>query len=135
MYTVLANLVYAVIFADAGACVMLLYIVKRDARDIAVNTRNLRKRLTSLDQRYTVFVTLISIFPLLGMLGTVLSLLGMDLTGDLEQVKSRFFTALGTTAVGIVCAVVFKVVNSFNQSYIEGQIEKGQRILRESKNT
>lgn len=131
MYTVLANLVYVLIFANAGACVMLMYVVKRDARDLLQSERNLRKRLYTLDQRYTVLISLISVFTLLGMLGTVLSLLGMDLSGDAQQVKSHFFTALGTTAAGIVFAVGFKIVIAFSQSYIESQIEKGRRMLGE----
>lgn len=129
MYTVLANLVYVLIFANAGACVMLMHVVRRDAHDLLRSERNLRKRLYTLDQRYTVLISLVSVFTLLGMLGTVLSLLGMDLTGDAEQVKSRFFTALGTTAAGIVFAVGFKIAISFSQSYIESQIEKGRRML------
>ena len=32
-----------------------------------------------MNTQYTLFITLISIFPLLGMLGTVLALLGLDI--------------------------------------------------------
>ena len=43
---------------------------------------------------YTLFVTMISIFPLLGMLGTVIGLLGLDLaSGDMDNIKNNFFIA------------------------------------------
>lgn len=85
-----------------------------------------------LDIPYTVFVTLISIFPLLGMLGTVIALLGLDLSGDTESLKANFFMALDTTMWGIIFAVVFKIVNAFFQPFIEAQIEKAKNLLEKS---
>ena len=39
---------------------------------------------------YTIFTTSITIFPLLGMLGTVFGLLGLDLAnGDMENIKNN----------------------------------------------
>ncbi|MDE7365439.1 MAG: MotA/TolQ/ExbB proton channel family protein [Ruminococcus sp.] len=85
-----------------------------------------------LDIPYTVFITLISIFPLLGMLGTVLALLNLDLSGETSALKNNFFQALDTTEWGIIFAVVFKVLNAFFQPYIEAQIEKLKKLLEKS---
>ena len=52
---------------------------------------------------YTLFVTMISIFPLLGMLGTVIGLLGLDLaSGDMDNIKNNFFIAFANTSVTII---------------------------------
>lgn len=87
-----------------------------------------------LDAMYTLFITFISIFPLLGMLGTVISLINLgnvfnSSNPDLDQIKSKFFLALTSTAWGIIFAVFFKIVNSFCQSYIENQIDKAKNAL------
>lgn len=73
---------------------------------------------------YTVFVTVISLFPLLGMFGTVRALLGLDLSGDLDIIKQSFFDALTSTAWGIIFASVFKLLNAFIQTFAETQLEK-----------
>lgn len=85
-----------------------------------------------LDIPYTVFITLISVFPLLGMLGTVIALLSLDLSGDTEALKGNFFQALDTTMWGIIFAVVFKIINAFFQPFIEAQIEKSKNLLEKS---
>ena len=74
---------------------------------------------------YSAFIALVSIFPLLGMLGTVLALLSLDITGGATQeLKANFFLALDTTAWGLVFSIAFKIANSFFQTTIESAIEK-----------
>ena len=74
---------------------------------------------------YSAFIALVSIFPLLGMLGTVLSLLSLDIvSGATEELKANFFMALDTTAWGLVFSIGFKIANSFLQTTIETAIEK-----------
>lgn len=75
---------------------------------------------------YTLFVTFISLFPLLGMFGTVKALLELDLSGDLEFIKLKFFNALTSTAWGIIFSVLFKIIHAVFQSWIEGQLNKAQ---------
>lgn len=53
-----------------------------------------------LEWCYNMFITLITLFPLLGMFGTVAALLSLDLTGEIEQIKGNFFNALTSTAWG-----------------------------------
>ena len=78
---------------------------------------------------YLAFTTLITIFPLLGMLGTVTALYSIDITGGAGIPQNEFFKALGTTILGIVLSVIFKCVNIFIESDIEAQLTKASRML------
>ena len=80
---------------------------------------------------YSVFVTLITIFPLLGMLGTVKSLLVLNFADDNAIVNARnsFFDALTSTAWGIIFAIVFKVVNAFISKHTEDNIQKVSELI------
>lgn len=83
----------------------------------------------SLSQVYTLFLTGITIFPLLGMLGTVFGLLGLDLAGgDMNNIKNNFFIALTSTAWGIIFSVLFKILNAFFADDIEDQIEMARQL-------
>lgn len=78
---------------------------------------------------YTLFITSISIFPLLGMFGTVIGLLGLDLsTGDMENIRTNFFIALTSTAWGIIFSVIFKVLHALIADYVEEQIELSKKL-------
>ena len=71
-----------------------------------------------LDVFYTLFITIISLFPLLGMLGTVFSLIDLgnvfnSENADINAIKPDFFLALTSTAWGIIFSVFFKLVNYF----------------------
>lgn len=81
---------------------------------------------------YTLFVTMISIFPLLGMLGTVIGLLGLDLaSGDMDNIKNNFFIALTSTAWGIIFSVIFKVAHAWIADNVEEQIEMAKKLAEE----
>lgn len=58
---------------------------------------------------YSVFVNLTGIFPLLGMLGTITSLLG--LVADSTDITGNFYGALTSTFWGLVFAIIFKFVD------------------------
>ncbi|MDO5558946.1 MAG: MotA/TolQ/ExbB proton channel family protein [Oscillospiraceae bacterium] len=80
---------------------------------------------------YTVFLAIVSLFPLLGMLGTVLSLLALDIsTENTDALKQNFFIALDTTAWGLVFSIIFKAVHSFVQTKIETAITKIDELIR-----
>lgn len=92
------------------------------SRNLLVHTRRV----------YTIFLTLISLFPLLGMLGTVAGLLGLDLAGgDMGNIKNNFFIALTSTAWGIIFSVIFKFANSFFSDFIEEQIENAKEFSKD----
>ena len=79
----------------------------------------------------SVFVTLITIFPLLGMLGTVKSLLVLNF-GDENAIlnaRSSFFDALTSTAWGIIFAILFKVVNAVICRHTEDNIDKVSGLI------
>lgn len=81
---------------------------------------------------YTIFTTMITIFPLLGMLGTVCGLLGLDLAnGNMENIKTNFFIALTSTAWGIIFSVLFKLLNSVIADGVEQQIENAKKLSEE----
>ena len=95
----------------------------------------IKKRLT---KSHTIFTALITIFPLLGMLGTVLALINVgqiDFSAitDMSEIKSNFFKALTSTAWGIVFAAGFKVANSFIQSDIDDNLEVLSEIVKKHK--
>ena len=68
----------------------------------------MRKRSESL---YAVFVNVTAIFPLLGILGTVVSLLPM--VSELADMQTNFFAALTSTFWGLVFAIIFKLLDGF----------------------
>ena len=87
---------------------------------------------------YVIYENLTAIFPLLGLLGTVVSLLPM--VGDMgEIVTGLFFSALTSTRWGIVFAIVFKALNGYlssgiedNEKNIEIYLQRNtERILQE----
>lgn len=66
---------------------------------------------------YSVFVNLIGIFPLLGILGTVISLLNM--VSDMQNVEGNFYGALTSTFWGLVFAIIFKFMDGVISAKIE----------------
>ena len=74
----------------------------------------MRKRSESL---YSVFVNVTGIFPLLGILGTVVSLLPM--VSELADMQTNFFAALTSTFWGLVFAIIFKLLDGFLSSRME----------------
>lgn len=100
------------------------------------NGNGLKKRTYYwLDISYTVFVATISMFPLFGMLGTVVALIGLgnvfQMDGaDMNGIKSEFFLALTSTAWGIIFSLVFKFINAIVQPFLENQIDRAKKILK-----
>jgi chemotaxis protein MotA len=79
-------------------------------------------------QWYSLFTTLLGAFPLLGMLGTVLSLLGMaTLSPDL--IVARFTTALTSTFWGLFFALVFKGLDAAVYPLVEQNRESLKMLL------
>ena len=69
-----------------------------------------------------VATAVVQVFPLLGILGTVLglgaSLQGGDGTAGVERIVGAFATAIDTTILGLSAAVVFMVVDALAQARI-----------------
>lgn len=83
------------------------------------------KKVSALRERavawYTLYVNITGIFPLLGILGTVISLLGM--VGNTSDVEGSFFAALTSTFWGLVFAIIFKFLDGF----VSPKLDDGER--------
>ena len=77
----------------------------------------LRKMRETSDKYYTMYTNLAGIFPLLGILGTVISLLPM--VQDVANMQHNFFVALTSTLWGLVFAIFFKVLDGVLSPRIE----------------
>lgn len=77
---------------------------------------------------YTLYGTITGIFPLLGILGTVVSLLGM--VGDTADVTGGFFAALTSTFWGLVFAIVFKFMDSIMSPRLEESERASEAFLQ-----
>ncbi len=82
-----------------------------------------------LTASYTLFITAISIFPLLGMFGTVKALLELDLS-NINNTKNNFFDALTSTTWGIIFSIGFKIVNAFISTSVENNIQKLADLIK-----
>lgn len=82
-----------------------------------------------LTASYTLFITAISIFPLLGMFGTVKALLELDLS-NINNAKNNFFDALTSTTWGIIFSISFKIVNAFISTSVENNIQKLANLIK-----
>lgn len=84
-----------------------------------------------LNTGYNFFTTMITIFPLLGMFGTVRALIQINLSGEMDSFRQEFFGALTSTAWGIIFAVIFKLINAFVEYRIISQIEAAEKLQDE----
>ena len=76
---------------------------------------------------YSLFVNLTGIFPLLGILGTVIALLGM--VNDMTNVQGNFYGALTSTFWGLVFSIIFKMLDGVISSKIEDNEKNVQLFL------
>ena len=85
--------------------------------EIKQTRTQLRLMRETSEKYYTMFANLTGIFPLLGILGTVISLLPM--VQDLGNMQANFFVALTSTLWGLVFAIFFKVLDGMLSPRIE----------------
>ena len=100
-----------------------------------------RKRLTvnelleyreQMNRSYAFYSNFTTMFPLLGMLGTVISLIPMvNLIGT--ETTGAFFAALTSTFWGIVAALVFKFLDSFLSYKIDDNEKHMEYLLNPAK--
>ncbi|MBT3347700.1 MAG: hypothetical protein HOM84_06835 [Thiotrichales bacterium] len=97
------------------------------SKQIKINVANLSER--TLYNRYymiesasSVMSTLVQVFPLLGILGTILAIAGTAFADggiDANSLTSAFVLAMDTTILGIGFSVIFMLVESFLAPKIE----------------
>ncbi len=78
-------------------------------RQIMMEIQLISQRREKAFKWYVYFSNITTVFPLLGIFGTVTSLIGT--VNGAENLSGNFFAALTSTALGIVAAVVFKVLD------------------------
>lgn len=66
---------------------------------------------------YAIFTNVTAIFPLMGILGTVILLLPM--VANMADMQQNFFAALTSTFWGLVFAIAFKLCDAFLSSRME----------------
>ncbi len=103
---------------------MLVFVPshKHDPEKVARAIRNVNEaEVVALRKKseafYSVFANLTAIFPLMGILGTVVSLLPM--VAELSDMQQNFFAALTSTFWGLVFAIIFKLLDGFLSARIE----------------
>ncbi len=102
-------------------------------KDTVDTIKNIRKVLDSftarkskLDSIATFYISITGIFPLLGILGTVISLLTIgDFTGNLAAIS--FSKALTSTFWGIV----FGVMSKFGEGFFAAKLENYDKLYHE----
>jgi len=95
----------------------------------------LRKMRETSEKYYSMFTNLTGIFPLLGILGTVISLIPM--VQDMANMQHNFFIALTSTLWGLIFAIFFKVMDAIlsprierNNRGIDDYLEKLEATLK-----
>ena len=126
---------FMLVMAGASICLFLVVLaIKRrlNKKFTEDGETDLKEKMYHLlDVLYTVFIVSISLFPLLGMLGTVSALITLDISGASEDLKSNFFQALGTTGLGLIAAIILKFINAFFQPGIEECIAKAKKLFED----
>lgn len=87
---------------------------------------------TTTGKLYSLFINITGIFPLLGILGTVVSLLG--LVSDMENVTGNFYGALTSTFWGLIFAILFKFLDGVIAPGIESNEKSVQIFLEQNSN-
>lgn len=91
----------------------------RDFESSVCKSGELQKRHKTQEIMYALYLNFTSAFPLLGMIGTIYSLLKLDLSGGAESVSGSFLIALTSTLLGAFFGLIFKVLDSFLSPKIE----------------
>lgn len=74
-----------------------------------------REKYNSNSTKYFAWVQWISLFPLMGLLGTVVGLIpGLNAVseGDFQTLYSSLSTALWSTLIGLICSILLKILAS-----------------------
>ena len=77
---------------------------------------------------YALFTNITAVFPLLGILGTVASLMRLSGTDNLSE---NFSSALVTTFAGLVAAIIFKIMDSFITARLDSALDEADYLIHE----
>lgn len=138
--------------ANSGVFYMALTSAQRLAKDLSSDglwQADMRKDENSSGRRladkeiialrnkaelwYTWYVNISAIFPLLGILGTVIALIGMQ--GDAMTADSSFLLALTSTFWGLIFSIVFKSMQTLIEAKLDEGVREAERCLGITKDT
>lgn len=97
---------------------------KNTGRRKKLSDNDLLDSREKMNKNYALYLSVTTMFPLLGMLGTVWALIPMVNTIGTTDI-SNFFSALTSTAWGIVIALIFK----FCDSKVSYKIEDNEKHI------
>jgi len=131
------------IFFDAGKKLRTLENAIYKQTDISLMKKNevLMDEITKDDMakikhargeangRYSLFANIITVFPLLGLLGTVISLVMVAGDGGFENAHDSFMMSLTSTFWGVSFAIFFKLCDSFVSTKVEQLNNDANRIV------
>jgi len=78
------------------------------------------------NKEYNMFIALNSIFPLLGIFGTILGLVLIN--KDFTNIASNFILAITSTFWGLLFAMIFKTIEGYLSSELETTNERFKNI-------
>lgn len=82
---------------------------------------------------YTWYVNISAVFPLLGILGTVIALIGMH--GSAMTADNSFLIALTSTFWGLIFSIVFKSMQTLIEAKLDEGVREAERCLGIAKDT
>ena len=88
----------------------------------------LRETTSRASMMYSFFANITAVFPLLGILGTVMSLMNLSGTDDLS---ANFSSALLTTFLGLVAAIIFKIMDAGIASRLERALDESDYLIHQ----
>ncbi len=75
---------------------------------------------------YTWYVNISAVFPLLGILGTVIALIGMD---SFDSTDDSFLLALTSTFWGLIFSIIFKSLQTIIEAKLDDGVREAERCL------
>jgi len=97
--------------------------------DTEISTDELLESRDRMNRVYSLYTTITTMFPLLGMFGTVISLIPMVNTLGTGAISGQFFAALTSTFWGILFAIIFKFMDAFLSYKIEDNEKHMEYLL------
>lgn len=102
--------------------------IKADLAITAEESAALSKSSDKASFFYTLFLNITAVFPLMGILGTVWSL--MRLTGA-DDISANFGMALRTTLWGLIFAIIFKLLDSLISPKLDRALDEADYLIHE----
>lgn len=101
-------------------------IEENEDQDASITPDTIRKYETDFNKvcsLHNVLVQLIPVFPLLGILGTVVGLTLELQSGNVEEMMASLDVALGTTLFGLIITIILKVMEAVFPSRVIYDVE------------